>query len=895
MSASTAATAAAMNASAESDVDLMRTILGEHVPQSVILTCLNACAFDVSAALNWYFAEVAASPAAVADSNVQPVALGEAASASVPSIQSGLSITLHPRAMEGMVSKSEAYYATLTRGDPAYDILTPSNDKFLTIRLRKRGWRTGTFLGVPSPATQRPHFANGDVVTLECNGLWLRASSLNKMLQWKAPSEDDRNKFVIRGLPLGKNLAPGDYFFLTSYKWKDKEIVHRDERPVGISSYNTNVHRCFLGLERIKTVNQRLYLYAKLTQNALKSLPRPDDPVDVNHLTISVMGTPMSTGSITLREQSHSHRKDSISDEIQLTNAKIEQMANIIGMDVSRDRLANFLDGAGGDVQVALEHFFMSVSTETGSAPAQVATSIRASPPAQIQMVESAAALEQAQARAHAEAQVNHDQRPLSQLILGIPSIAEPLPSPSTEPVAIPPPSATPKTKHGIVVTPPRPPSVDITSTLVGEPSPGMPPPVPSPCPSPIPPLVSEGPIPLSAAGGAPVPRITEDEVFVDTTDYSKHQEQMEQQMTQQLSQQEQQGRGSESTFEAESGRSEALTIQDFEMLSVLGKGSFGAVMLVRFKKDGRVFALKIIKKNNMDQADVQNAMEERQILQRIHHPYICGLVFAFQTNERLYLGMKYYAAGDLFYHLNMKGRLGVKDAKLYGAELVLAISYLHELNILYRDLKPSNVMIDSEGHIGVVDFGLSKQHIYGSSFGVKTLSGTAEYVAPEALAQSADGSRNYGKAYDWWSLGVVIYEMLAGESPFYDENEHKMLSRIAYSDVVFPSDFPRDAYDLVKGLLCKDPKQRLGSERMGGVDAIKRCRFFRHIDWDKLLRREVKAHWTPKLSGETDTRYVDPEFIDEGPPSAAYDPSAESGNSLSKRFSQFSFNYNLG
>jgi hypothetical protein len=171
----------------------------------------------------------------------------------VPSIQSGLSLTLHPRGLEGMVGKSEAYYATLTRGDPAYDMLTPSNDKFLTVRLRKRGWRTGTFLGQPSPATQRPFLSNGDVVTLECNGLWLRASSLNKMLQWKAPAEDDRNKFVIRGLPLGKNLAPGDYFFLTSYKWKDKEIVRRDERPVGISSYNTNVHRCFLGLERIKT------------------------------------------------------------------------------------------------------------------------------------------------------------------------------------------------------------------------------------------------------------------------------------------------------------------------------------------------------------------------------------------------------------------------------------------------------------------------------------------------------------------------------------------------------------------------------------------------------------------------------------------------------------------
>ncbi|KAE9037495.1 hypothetical protein PR003_g6724 [Phytophthora rubi] len=879
------AQAASAPASAESDVELMRTILGEHVPQSVILTCLNACAFDVSAALNWYFAEVAAAPAADASTPQRP----EAADA-VPSIQSGLSLTLHPRAMEGMVSKSEAYYATLTRGDPAYDMLTPSNDKFLTVRLRKRGWRTGTFLG---PATQRPFLANGDVVTLECNGLWLRASSLNKMLQWKAPAEDDRNKFVIRGLPLGKSLAPGDYFFLTSFKWKDKEIVRRDERPVGISSYNTNVHRCFLGLERIKTATQRLYLYAKLTPNAIKSLPRPDDPIDVNHLTISVMGTPMSTGSISLREQNHSRRKDSISDEIQLTNTKIEQMANIIGTDVSRDRLANFLDGAGGDVQVALEHYFMSVST-----PPQGATSTSAPPTIQIPVRDSSTSFEEAQARAHAEAQANHDRRPLSQLILGIPSMAEPLPSPSTEPVSIPPPSSS-KTKHGIVVTPPRPPSVDVTSTFVGEPSPGMPPPVPSPIPSPIPPSVTSVsdssmtavPVPLSSDGRASVPRITEGEEFVDTTDYTMHQEQMELQLTQQ----EQQTRVSETLSEAESERAEALTIQDFEMLSVLGKGSFGAVMLVRFKKDGRVFALKIIKKTNMDQADVQNAMEERQILQRIHHPYICGLVFAFQTNERLYLGMKYYAAGDLFYHLNMKGRLGVKDAKLYGAELVLAISYLHELNILYRDLKPSNVMIDSEGHIGVVDFGLSKQHIYGSSFGVKTLSGTAEYVAPEALAQSADGSRSYGKAYDWWSLGIVIYEMLVGESPFYDENEHKMLSRIAYSDVVFPSDFPRDAYDLVKGLLCKDPKQRLGSERTGGVDAIKRCRFFRHIDWDKLLRREVKAHWTPKLSGETDTRYVDPEFIDEGPPSAAYDPSAETSSSLSKRFSQFSFNYNLG
>ncbi|CEG45544.1 agc akt protein kinase [Plasmopara halstedii] len=885
--------AAASSASTESDVELMRTILGEHVPQSVILTCLNACAFDVSAALNWYFAEVASSPTSASSSSApgQPLIQGEATlSSTVPSIQSGFSLTLHPRAWQGMVSKSEAYYATLTRGDPAYDQLTPSNDKFLTIRLRKRGWRTGTYLGVPSPATQRPFFANGDVVTLECNGLWLKASSLNKILQWKAPSEDDRNKFVIRGLPLGKNLAPGDYFFLTSYKWKDKEIVRKDERPVGISSYNTNVHRCFLGLDRIKTANQRLYLYAKLTQNALKSLPRFDYPVGSKNVTINIMGAPEPSGSTILPEPPLSRRKDSISDEIQMMQVKIEQMEIIIGKDVSRDRLIYFLDGAGGDVQVALEHYFMSVSEETGPEITSAVTSPVSPSSAQDRMMKSAAGFEDAQARVHAEAKANHNSRPLSQLILGIPSISDSFSSPSVKPMTIPPCDAVSTPNRDIPLTV----LVDATSTFVGEPLPDMSPSVPSPSSSPATSFFDNDTTvaSMSALGGRQITEDKECVVAMDSTNYQEKQ-QMDN-LEQQVNQAKHQVSTSRTDTEGGSRRAEALTIQDFEMLSVLGKGSFGAVMLVRFKKDGRVFALKIIKKNNMDQADVQNAIEERQILQRIDHPYICGLIFAFQTKERLYLGMKYYAAGDLFYHLNVKGRLSVQDAKLYGAELVLAISYLHELNILYRDLKPSNVMIDSEGHIGVVDFGLSKQYIYESNFGVKTLSGTAEYVAPEALAQSADGTRNYGKAYDWWSLGVVIYEMLVGESPFYDENEHTMLSRIAYSDVVFPTDFPEDAYDLVKGLLCKDPSKRLGSDSLGGVDAIKQCQFFELIDWNKLLKREVKAHWTPKLSGEIDTRYVDPEFIDEGPPSAAYDPSADAGTTPSKRFSQFSFNYNL-
>ncbi|TMW64456.1 hypothetical protein Poli38472_013078 [Pythium oligandrum] len=819
--AASRAMAAPASAANASEVELMRTILGEQVPQSVILACLNACAFDVTAALNWYFMEVASHEAEHAGAaDVQQG--GEEESMNVPIIQSGLAMTLHSRFPPGMIAKTDTYYATLTRGLPSYDMLTPSNEKFMTIRLRKRGWMAPnlvsnggsagslfSLLGSSQPTPpvstiQRPSFMNGDIVTLECNGLWLRASSLNKMLQWKSPADDDRCKFVIRGLPLGRSLRPGDYFFLTSYKWEDKEIVMREERPVGISSYNTSMHRCFLGLGRVKTPGHRFYLYAKLTDNAVASLPQPGDPVDIRHLTVSVAGTPVNEHQPSTPTL---HKRDSLTDEISQTDAKIDQMVGIVGDEISRDRLANFLDGAGGDVQVALEHYFMTLSTAEPP-PAPAPAIIPPPPPVVIEPAPEVAA--------H-----HRPRRPMSDLIIPIPEMLEPLDSPSAQ-----------------ILEPPIVPVVEEVD--------------------PYSPAVTRLSTTRSRRG------TSADSLTLEGSLYSRHEEH------------------------------EALTIHDFEMVSVLGKGSFGAVMLVRFKKDGRIFALKIIKKTNMDKADIRNAMEERQILQRINHPYICSLVFAFQTNERLYLGMKYYAAGDLFYHLNMRGQLRVKDAQLYSAELVLAISYLHELNILYRDLKPSNVMIDSDGHIGVVDFGLSKQHIYGSSHGVKTLSGTAEYVAPEALTQMEDGSRSYGKAYDWWSLGIVLYEMLVGESPFYDKNEHKMLRKIAYADAVFPPDFPREALDLVRGLLCKDPSRRLGSERMGGVEAIKSDRFFRGIDWEKLARREIPANWKPKLTSETDTRYVDPEFIDEGPPSAAYDPSVGAKKTNSRRFSQFSFNINF-
>nr|CCA20634.1 protein kinase putative [Albugo laibachii Nc14] len=867
---------------ADNDIDLMRTILGEHVPKSVILTCLHTCAFDVSDAINYYFMEVAPlqqvneNVANISSSSTSSKQLNESKRSYSTFIHSGLRLNLHARYLSGTIGKIKGCNAHLTAGSGVYEVLTPNNDKNSSIILRKRLWKKmGGMKPVPPDLLPNPSFMkksavadfhfpylmNGDVVTLECDGLWLRPIgqlySNRKMLQWKQPSDDDRSKFVIRGLPLGRYLRPGEYFFLTSYKWKDKELVLRAERPSGAGTFDQN--RYFLSMERIKTYESASFVVVVskingLTDNASESIAIDGDPIDASKLVI-MTGSPRRSNTSLGRLVRSSCTSEMISE----IDAKIDQMTNITGPDVSRDVLSVYLDGAGGNVQVALEHYFMAQPIDVDRRNERIGTrqlskqSIAPSLPTRDTDFAEAGAVAATQAKAKAEAiaaQIHHEShigRPHNELLIPIPSISETFSA-----------SVSSENKHV---------------------------------------KKSQGSDRLrdeeSLHSNLALARLEETEELETKISSNSGASNLLVSTDHEPSTG---SRSSEVRFDADSSEQqnevEALSIQDFEMLSVLGKGSFAAVILVRFKKDGRIFAIKILKKTNMDSADKVNAMEERQILQRIHHPYICGLLFAFQTNERLYLGMKYYAAGDLFYHLNLRGNLNVRDARLYAAELVLAISYLHGLNILYRDLKPSNIMIDDEGHIAVVDFGLSKQHIYGSSSGVRTLSGTAEYVAPEALAQAVDGTREYGKAYDWWSLGVVLYEMLVGESPFYHENEHTMLQRIAREEVVFPADFPKDALELVRGLLCKDPCKRLGCSETHSVDKIKSNPFFASINWNSLARREIKAFWRPKLSGDTDTRYVDPEFTDDAPPSALYDPSVNQKNINSRRFSQFSFNY---
>ncbi|ETV67311.1 AGC protein kinase, variant 3 [Aphanomyces astaci] len=753
------------------ELELIRTILGDEVPTSVLLSCLHAASNDVSTAVNLYFSQQPTTDV--------PVDLTK-------SIRSSMPVTLHPFDEPGMLSNLNLA-ATLTTG--AVDAINAANERFKVLRFRKRG----NPLGAADMLLR-----NGDIVSLECNGLWLCARK-NNALQWKPVSDtDDRNKFVMRGLALGTVLTVGEPFFLTSYRWKEREIAIRRTQSIGLTlnlpwnkpsstselaSPNSNntlnhVHRCFLGLARSTEGDWRLYFRAAPTPKAAASM---------------ATAAAMSVAPLNIRVEAPIKRRVSrlsrVAEDDEGTSSptdmrRIEQMQMVLGLATcSKETLVEYLDGAGGNVQIALEHYFMTTHTDRKRS------------------------------------------RPDSTLLLPMPRQSMPPPPP-------PPPSL---------------PSPTLASSLQQH----------------MTAAAAVGRSPPKASVQIPPPPPT-------------------------------------------SMLQKPLTIEDFEMLNVLGRGSFGAVMMVRYKQDGRIFAIKILKKSAMDATDMQNAMEERQILQRVKHPYVSSLVFAFQTSERLYLGkcpcfvslslsssprylgMKFYAAGDLFYHLNQKGGgLPLADARLYAAELVLAISYLHSLNILYRDLKPSNIMIDEQGHIGIVDFGLSKQHIQGTSHGVKTLSGTAEYVAPEALVQTADGTRDYGKAYDWWSFGIVLYEMIVGVSPFYHDNERTMLQRIVHADVRFPADFPKDAKSLVRGLLNRDPKARLSG------DAIQSHPFFASIQWTKLYQRQVPAYWTPDLSSETDTKYVDPVFTKDGPPSAVYDVAASHGKKdWSKRFSQFSFDF---
>ncbi|KAH3900077.1 related to Serine/threonine-protein kinase SCH9 [Saccharomycodes ludwigii] len=296
---------------------------------------------------------------------------------------------------------------------------------------------------------------------------------------------------------------------------------------------------------------------------------------------------------------------------------------------------------------------------------------------------------------------------------------------------------------------------------------------------------------------------------------------------------------------------------QDFEILKLLGKGTFGQVYQVRKKDTKRIYAMKVLsKKVIVKKNEIAHTLGERNILVRTASkscPFIIGLKFSFQTPSDLYLVIDFMSGGELFWHLQKEGRFPEYRAKFYIAELVLALEYLHDNDIVYRDLKPENILLDANGNIALCDFGLSKADLKDRT---NTFCGTTEYLAPELLLDES----GYTKMVDFWSLGVLIFEMCCGWSPFFAENNQKMYQKIAFGKVKFPRDvLSPEGRSFVKGLLNRNPRHRLGA-----IDDGRELRahpFFNDIDWEQLKMKKITPPFKPHLSSELDTCNFDPQF----------------------------------
>lgn len=288
------------------------------------------------------------------------------------------------------------------------------------------------------------------------------------------------------------------------------------------------------------------------------------------------------------------------------------------------------------------------------------------------------------------------------------------------------------------------------------------------------------------------------------------------------------------------------VKLEDFEMLKTIGTGTFGRVVLSRRKKDGRYYAMKILEIADVIRLkQVDHVKNEKSLLVQVQHPFIIELLWTHHDSSCLYMLFEYYCGGELFTYLRNAGRFSTSTATLYAAEIVLALDYLHKLCIVYRDLKPENLLLDRDGHVKLTDFGFAKK-LHDKTW---TLCGTPEYLAPEIIQ-----SKGHNKAVDWWALGILIYEMLAGFPPFFDDNPFAIYEKILAGKIDWPKHIDPIAKDLIKKLLVPDRAKRLGNMKHG-ADDVKRHRWFKNIIWEDVYYKKVQAPITPKISYEGDTR----------------------------------------
>uniref|UniRef100_A0A673YG41 protein kinase C n=1 Tax=Salmo trutta TaxID=8032 RepID=A0A673YG41_SALTR len=304
------------------------------------------------------------------------------------------------------------------------------------------------------------------------------------------------------------------------------------------------------------------------------------------------------------------------------------------------------------------------------------------------------------------------------------------------------------------------------------------------------------------------------------------------------------------------------LCLQDFRLIAVLGRGHFGKVLLSEYKKTGSIYAIKALKKGDIVARDeVESLMCEKRIFETVnvsHHPFLVNLFACFQTPEHVCFVMEYTAGGDLMMHIHADVFTEPR-AVFYSACVVLGLQFLHDHKIVYRDLKLDNLLLDTDGYVKIADFGLCKEGM-GYMDRTSTFCGTPEFLAPEVLTDTS-----YTRAVDWWGLGVLVYEMLVGESPFPGDDEEEVFDSIVNDEVRYPRFLSTEAIAIMRRLLRRNPERRLGSGEKD-ADEIKKQPFFRGLDWEALLQRKLPPPFVPSIKGREDVSNFDEEFTAEPP-----------------------------
>jgi len=292
--------------------------------------------------------------------------------------------------------------------------------------------------------------------------------------------------------------------------------------------------------------------------------------------------------------------------------------------------------------------------------------------------------------------------------------------------------------------------------------------------------------------------------------------------------------------------------VNDFDQLKLIGRGGFGRVLLVRKKDNKQIYAMKILKKKFIvEQNQVTHTTTERNVMVKLEHPFLTKLHFAFQDDKSLYFVMDFINGGELFHHLRREKKFSEDRTRFYTCEIVSALTYLHTRGIIYRDLKPENVLLGRDGHIVVTDFGLAKEGLHDNER-TETRAGTPEYLAPEVIK-----GEKYTKSVDWWAVGILVYEMLTGSPPFIDTDIQKLFQKVTGGEIKFPDNISADAVDFVSQLLTRDPGKRLADPVK-----IKEHTWFKTLNWEKLEAKEIQPPFVPKVTADDDFSQIDPEFL---------------------------------